>query len=82
MNHPIYEFHYPDKNITQKKVLIPVEVYKAYRAIKDDDEAKRYLKLHTNGMEWFIPGSPFYRAIETGVVSANGNYPVQVTKFS
>lgn len=81
MDYPIYEFHYPDKNITQQKVLIPTEVYETYNAMTDDDEAKKFLKSHTKGMEWFIRGSPYYDAIATGIVDANGKYPVIVTKL-
>jgi len=81
MNYPIYEFYYPDKKIKQKKILIPREIYDRYRAITDDDEAKKFLKQHTKGMEWFIPGSPFFNAIEIGVVDANGKHPVIVTKL-
>lgn len=82
MNYPVYEFHYPHNKFTQKKVLIPREVYEQYKAITDDDEAKAFLKSHTKGMEWFIPGSPFFEAITTGVVNANGSWPVEVKKIS
>lgn len=80
MFYPVYLFVYPDKNIRQFKILIPREVWEKYRSISDDDAAKKFLKQHTNGMEWFIPGSPYYEAIETGVLNCNGRYPVVVTK--
>jgi hypothetical protein len=82
MNYPIYEFHYPDKNITQRKVLIPKEVYETYKAIQDYDEAKKFLKSHTKGMEWFIPSSPYYDAIESGFVDANGRHRAEVIRIS
>ena len=81
MDYQIYQFHYPDKNITQKKILLPIEIYNTYKAITDDDEAKKFLKSHTKGMEWFIPGSPYFDAVTTGIVNANGSHPVIVTKL-
>lgn len=80
-NYPIYNFHYPHNGFDQKKILIPREVYDEYKAIPDDDTAKKFLKQHTKGMEWFIPSSAYYAAIESGIINANGKWPVVVTKI-
>ena len=86
-NYPIYEFHYPDKNITQQKVLIPHSIYEQYNAMpydskEDQASAKVFLNSHTDGMEWFTEKGAYFKAIYTGFVEANGKYPVVVKNIS
>lgn len=47
-----------------------------------DDEVlgkMSFWKSISEGMEWCTDQSPYFNAIKTGIISANGNFPVTVT---
>jgi hypothetical protein len=82
----IYEFFYPDRNIKQKKILIPHEEYLKLKVLPDDSEEEEerkegLLTKLTGGMEWFTDKSPLFDAINTGTINCNGTHPVKITRL-
>ena len=78
----MYEFKYPN-GITQIKKLISHEDYLTWNEMPESTDEEIVLKEDfwkgiTNGKEWFTDKSPYYDAIRTGVINANGQHPVQI----
>jgi len=85
MEQSIYQVYYPDRNVTQPKVLISHDDYIKVCDMPSDTEDEQLAKDKamnrlTNGKEWFTDKSPLFDAIETGVLNCNGTYRCLVTK--
>lgn len=82
-----YKVHYPANGITQTKVLISHEDYLEIMRMSGNNEneikaQKAALKELTGGKEWFTDRSPYFEAIETGILNCNGIHECQLTKIS
>ena len=82
----MYSIHYPEHKVIQQKIMIPDAIYREYKEMPSETEAqkkrgKKFLEYHTKGKLWFTDASPLARAIETGILEANGTHICIMTKI-
>lgn len=75
----LYQFHYPDKNITQTKILIAHEDYLIVKAMPestDEEISAKEKALHTltKGYQFFTDQSPLFAATFSGILHCNGTH--------
>lgn len=82
----MFEFYYPEANVTQTKILIKHEDYLKIKILVEDDEKEeqrkeKALKELTNNKQWFTDKSPLFEAIFTGILNCNGIFKCQVKQI-
>lgn len=83
----LFKITYPDKGITQLKVLIPHSAWMKYLCMKENtDSQKRSKNIFmfelTNGFDFFTDKSPLAQAITTKrLVLGDKEYPVTIVEI-
>jgi hypothetical protein len=81
ISHELYELHYVDADLKQIKCRISYIQYSYSKQLSEKDQ-KNYLKIITNGKEWFTDRSPINDAIESGELHHYGGISkVKITRL-
>src|SRR6266542_3390607 len=80
-----FEFEYPN-GVVQQKILVSHDDYLKWRSMSEKTGEdviikEGFWKSKTSNKEWFTDKSPFYDAIETGLISCNGVHPVKIREL-